>query len=172
MATSGTRTFTLTAADAIEEAYELAGLEYRTGYDGVTARRSMNIMFADWSNRGVQLWEVEQVSLDLVQGTTVSSYSSFAQILLVDTISFSDSYPANFIPTSSQLSTLQSAQAPEGYATSDWTNNAVLVILNGFHNYVPGANSPDLDIQISGSAMLADNNQSEEFNFSIQDLST
>ena len=109
---------------------------------------------------------------ELVQGTTVSSYSSFAQILLVDTISFSDSYPANFIPTSSQLSTLQSAQAPEGYATSDWTNNAVLVILNGFHNYVPGANSPDLDIQISGSAMLADNNQSEEFNFSIQDIST
>ena len=48
MATSGTRTFTLTAADAIEEAYELAGLEYRTGYDGVTARRSMNIMFADF----------------------------------------------------------------------------------------------------------------------------
>ena len=72
MATSGTRTFSLDAADAIEEAYELAGLEYRTGYDGVTARRSMNIMFADWSNRGIQLWEVEQVSLDLVEGT--SSY--------------------------------------------------------------------------------------------------
>jgi len=70
MATSGTRTFSLTAADAIEEAYELAGLEYRTGYDGVTARRSMNIMFADWSNRGIQIWEVEQVSLDLVKGTT------------------------------------------------------------------------------------------------------
>lgn len=70
MATSGTRTFSLTAVDAIEEAYELAGLEYRTGYDGVTARRSMNIMFADWSNRGIQIWEVEQVSLDLVKGTT------------------------------------------------------------------------------------------------------
>ena len=72
MATSGTRSFSLNAATAIEEAYELAGLEYRTGYDGVTARRSMNIMFADWSNRGIQLWEVEQVSLDLVEGT--SSY--------------------------------------------------------------------------------------------------
>ena len=70
MATSGTRTFSLTAVDAIEEAYELAGLEYRTGYDGVTARRSMNIMFADWSNRGIQILEVEQVSLDLVEGTT------------------------------------------------------------------------------------------------------
>jgi hypothetical protein len=77
MATSGTRTFTLTAADAIEEAYELAGLEYRTGYDGVTARRSMNIMFADWSNRGIQIWEVEQVSLDLTQGTTTYDLNQF-----------------------------------------------------------------------------------------------
>jgi hypothetical protein len=68
MATSGTRDFSLNAATAIEEAFELAGLEYRTGYDGVTARRSMNIMFADWSNRGIQLWEVEQVSLTLTQG--------------------------------------------------------------------------------------------------------
>ena len=70
MATSGTRSFSLNAATAIEEAYELAGLEYRTGYDGVTARRSMNIMFADWSNRGVQLWEVESVSLTLTEGQT------------------------------------------------------------------------------------------------------
>ncbi|MGA0172012.1 MAG: hypothetical protein ACO3NL_00025 [Phycisphaerales bacterium] len=70
MATSGTRSFNLNAATAIEEAYELAGLEYRTGYDGVTARRSMNIMFADWSNRGVQLWEVESVSLTLTEGQT------------------------------------------------------------------------------------------------------
>tara|TARA_R110002020_G_C16269253_1_gene770990 strand:- start:1075 stop:1743 length:669 start_codon:yes stop_codon:yes gene_type:complete len=77
MATSGTRTFSLDVADAIEEAYELAGLEYRTGYDGVTARRSMNIMFADWSNRGVQIWEVEQVSLDLVQGTTSYDLNAF-----------------------------------------------------------------------------------------------
>ena len=68
MATSGTRSFSLNAATAIEEAFELAGLEYRTGYDGVTARRSMNIMFADWSNRGVQLWEVEQNSLTLTKG--------------------------------------------------------------------------------------------------------
>ena len=68
MATSGTRAFNLDVATAIEEAYELAGLEARTSYDAVTARRSMNIMFADWSNRGIQLWEVEQVSLTLTQG--------------------------------------------------------------------------------------------------------
>ena len=45
MATSGTRAFSLDVATAIEEAYELAGLEARTSYDAVTARRSLNIMF-------------------------------------------------------------------------------------------------------------------------------
>ncbi len=77
MATSGTRNFSLNAATAIEEAFELAGLEYRTGYDGVTARRSMNIMFADWSNRGIQLWEVEQVSLTLTKGQVTYSLNEY-----------------------------------------------------------------------------------------------
>tara|TARA_R110000744_G_scaffold169156_1_gene287000 strand:+ start:373 stop:1047 length:675 start_codon:yes stop_codon:yes gene_type:complete len=78
MATSGTRAFSLDVATAIEEAYELAGLEGRTSYDAVTARRSMNIMFADWSNRGIQMWEITKVSdLTLTEGTneyTINSY--------------------------------------------------------------------------------------------------
>ena len=69
MATSGTKTFSLNIADTIEEAFELAGLELRTGYDAETARRSLNIMFADWSNRGVNLWTIDQVSLTLTAGT-------------------------------------------------------------------------------------------------------
>lgn len=69
MATSGTKTFKLSIADTIEEAYELAGLELRTGYDAETARRSLNIMFADWSNRGVNLWTIDQVSTTLTTGT-------------------------------------------------------------------------------------------------------
>lgn len=72
MATSGTKTFALDIADTIEEAYELAGLEQRTGYDARTARRSLNIMFADWANRGVNLWTIEEVSLSMISGT--SSY--------------------------------------------------------------------------------------------------
>jgi len=73
MATSGTKTFQLTIADTIEEAYELAGLELRTGYDAETARRSLNIMFADWSNRGINLWTIAQVTTSLTSGT--SSYN-------------------------------------------------------------------------------------------------
>jgi|TARA_R110000803_G_scaffold67511_1_gene129243 hypothetical protein len=77
MATSGTKTFQLTIADTIEEAYELAGLELRTGYDAETARRSLNIMFADWANRGVNLWTIEQVTTNLTAGTSSYTLNSF-----------------------------------------------------------------------------------------------
>tara|TARA_R110001592_G_scaffold123401_1_gene331271 strand:- start:871 stop:1542 length:672 start_codon:yes stop_codon:yes gene_type:complete len=77
MATSGTRAFSLDVATAIEEAYELAGLEARTSYDAVTARRSMNIMFADWSNRGIQMWEIAKQEITLTEGTSEYNLNSF-----------------------------------------------------------------------------------------------
>ena len=77
MATSGTKTFALNIADTIEEAYELAGLEQRTGYDARTARRSLNIMFADWANRGVNLWTIEEVTLSLTQGTASYNLNAY-----------------------------------------------------------------------------------------------
>ena len=77
MATSGTKTFQLTIADTIEEAYELAGLELRTGYDAETARRSLNIMFADWANRGVNLWTIEQVTTNLTAETSSYTLNSY-----------------------------------------------------------------------------------------------
>jgi len=77
MATSGTRAFSLDVATAIEEAYELAGLEARTSYDAVTARRSMNIMFADWSNRGIQMWEIAKQEITLTEGTSEYTLNSF-----------------------------------------------------------------------------------------------
>jgi hypothetical protein len=77
MATSGTKTFSLDTAAVMEEAYELAGLELRTGYDAVTARRSLNIMFSDWANRGVNVWTIAQVNFTVTEGTanyTLNSY--------------------------------------------------------------------------------------------------
>jgi len=70
MATSGTKNFDLNIAEIIEEAYERCGLEVRTGYDAQTARRSLNLMFADWSNRGVDLWTVKSATQALTQGTS------------------------------------------------------------------------------------------------------
>ena len=69
MATSNSRDFKLDVSDVIEEAYELIGLEVRTGYDARKARRSLNVMFQDWMNRGVNLWTVNEVSLTLTAGT-------------------------------------------------------------------------------------------------------
>ena len=69
MATSGTTAFNLELTELVEEAFERCGAELRTGYDLKTARRSLNLLFADWANRGVNLWTVEQGSITLVTGT-------------------------------------------------------------------------------------------------------
>ena len=69
MATSGTATFNLDLNEYVEEAFERCGAELRTGYDLRTARRSLNLLFADWSNRGINLWTVEQGSQVLTPGT-------------------------------------------------------------------------------------------------------
>lgn len=69
MTTSGSRDFNLDVAEIIEEAYERCGLEVRTGYDARTARRSLNLMLADWANRGLNLWTVAEGTIPLVAGT-------------------------------------------------------------------------------------------------------
>jgi len=76
MATSGSRDFDLDVAEIIEEAYERCGLELRTGYDARSARRSMNLMFADWANRGLNLWTVKQGTQALTQGTATYTFTA------------------------------------------------------------------------------------------------
>ena len=68
MTVSGSRDFNLDVGEIIEEAYERCGLEVRTGYDARTARRSLNLMFAEWANRGLNLWTVKQGTITLTQG--------------------------------------------------------------------------------------------------------
>ena len=68
MATSGTSTFNLDLSEIVEEAFERCGSELRTGYDLKTARRSLNLMFADWANRGINMWTFEQGTQTLTPG--------------------------------------------------------------------------------------------------------
>ena len=68
MTTSGTAAFNLDLTELVEEAFERAGSELRTGYDLRTARRSLNLMFADWANRGVNMWTFEQGTINLTSG--------------------------------------------------------------------------------------------------------
>ena len=69
MTTSGTANFTVDVITALEEAFERAGRTFRTGYDYESAVRSMNLMFNEWANRGINLWTVEQISVTTVTGT-------------------------------------------------------------------------------------------------------
>jgi hypothetical protein len=84
MATSGSRDFNLDVAEVIEEAYERCGLEVRTGYDARSARRSLNLMFADWANRGLNLWTVSNGTVTLTKGTaTITLDTDVVSILEV-----------------------------------------------------------------------------------------
>ena len=81
MATSGTTAFDLNVDELIEESFERCGLELRTGYDLQTARRSLNLMFAEWANRGLNLWVIEERTESLTEGT--ASYDLDADLVNV-----------------------------------------------------------------------------------------
>ena len=68
MTTSGTSDFNLEFDDIIVEAYERCGMDVRDGYDMKTAMRSVNLLFAEWANRGLNLWTIEQGTIPLNQG--------------------------------------------------------------------------------------------------------
>lgn len=69
MTTSGTTAFNLEFTELVEEAFERAGSELRSGYDLKTARRSLNLLFADWSNRGLNLFTIDSGTINCVAGT-------------------------------------------------------------------------------------------------------
>lgn len=69
MTTSGTTAFNMDLTELVEEAFERCGAELRSGYDLRTARRSLNLLFADWANRGINMWTFEQGTIPLVAGT-------------------------------------------------------------------------------------------------------
>jgi len=70
MATSGSTNFEPNVTEFIEEAFERCGVELRTGYDLKTARRSINLMLAEWANRGLNQWTIEQTTQTVTEGTT------------------------------------------------------------------------------------------------------
>ena len=75
MATSGTTSFDLDIDDIIEEAYERCGVRTNSGYNIKSARRSLNILFSEWGNRGVHLWKVVLKEQLLTAGTATYATS-------------------------------------------------------------------------------------------------
>ena len=82
MATSGTTSFDLNIDDIIEDAFERSGLQTRTGYDLQSARRSLNLLFSEWGNRGIHLWKVKNHTKNLTAGTTTYNAPSDASDIL------------------------------------------------------------------------------------------
>jgi|TARA_R100001126_G_C4874458_1_gene175100 hypothetical protein len=76
MASSGTTAFNLDLSDIIEEAYELCGIELRSGYDYRTARRALDLLFLEWQNKGLNLFSVETGTQTLTEGTSTYSLGS------------------------------------------------------------------------------------------------
>ena len=93
MAVSGSKDFAPDVAEYIEEAFERCGLELRTGYDARTARRSLNFLFADWANRGLNRWTIEQVTQnvasDIIEyplGTITLAVAASGSFTIAETI--------------------------------------------------------------------------------------
>ena len=127
MATSSSKDFELDVADYIEEAFERCGLEVRTGYDLKTARRSLNILFADWANRGLNRWTISQETLSLANGiseyplgTLTLSVASSASFSVGETITGGTS-SATASVTSIPSSTSLAITIPSGTFTSSET---------------------------------------------------
>ena len=87
MATSSSKNFEPDVAEYIEEAFERCGLELRTGYDLKSANRSLNLMLAEWANRGLNQWTIAQKTVTMVKDTTeynIDSTNSTAPIDVLD----------------------------------------------------------------------------------------
>ena len=87
MATSNSKNFEPDVAEYIEEAFERCGLELRTGYDLKSANRSLNLMLAEWANRGLNQWTIAQKTVTMVKDTTeynIDSSNGTAPIDVLD----------------------------------------------------------------------------------------
>ena len=90
MATSGTTAFDLKIDDIIEEAYERCGIRTNSGYDLRSARRSLNLLFSEWGNRGVHLWKVSLNEVSL-SGDVLENYISSTGAINAQNTALTDS---------------------------------------------------------------------------------
>jgi len=115
VATSGTAAFRLNVEDIITEAYERCGInaESRTGYQAVSARRSMNILFSEWANRGINYWTVQNNTLALVKDQTTPYTLPVGTIDLIDAVIRDSSTGSNIDTVLNRISIADFNQLPD-----------------------------------------------------------
>lgn len=129
MTTSGSRDFNLDVGEVIEEAYERCGLQVRTGYDARTARRSLNLMFADWANRGLNLWTVKQGTVTLTQGQATETLdATVVDVLEVVLRRDGTDYELDRI-SRGEYSTLPN-KTTQGRPSQYWFNRQITPVMN------------------------------------------
>lgn len=127
MAVSGSKDFEPNVADYVEEAFERCGSEFRTGYDAVTARRSLNFLFADWANRGLNRWTMDQVTQTVVSGlaeypvgTITATLGSSSDLVIGNTITGQTSNSTAIVLTKPSATTV-TLSIPSGSFTAGET---------------------------------------------------
>ena len=159
--TTGLSAFNLDLNEIMEEAYERAGLEIRTGYEFRTARRSLNMLTIEWANRGINLWTVEQGQIVMNTGQATYAYPSDT-IDLLDQVIRTQANGINQTDINiSRISEPTYATIPnklaQGRPIQVWVNrqtgatNATSVTLNG------DITSTDTTITVSNASGLATN---------------
>mgnify|MGYP003335044982 FL=1 len=148
MTTSGTSTFNLDLNDLVEEAFERAGRELRTGYDLRTARRSVNLLTIEWANRGLNLWTVEQGQIVMNTGQAIYP-------LPVDTIDLLDMVTRQYNGQQTNQIDININRISEStYSTipnKNATGRPIQVYVNRQSGTVPAINQTTLDGGISST---------------------
>jgi len=128
--TSGTVTFDKTFAvdDLIAEAYERIGSQVTSGYQLKTARRSLNIMFQEWGNRGLHYWEIAESNIDLIEGQTeYTFYRSSGDGTSSSTSATSNVYGvADILETTLRTSRTSTSQADQALTKIDRSTYSAL----------------------------------------------
>jgi len=110
VATSGSKNFELDVAEFIEEAFERCGLELRTAYDLKTAKRSLNLLLAEWANRGLNQWTISQTSIALTQGTSSYSLDSTNPSAVIDVLDAFIRRTTNGTPSDLQMNQISRSE--------------------------------------------------------------
>lgn len=155
--TSGSTTFNLDLSELIEDAFERCGHELRTGYEMRTARRSLNLLTIEWSNRGINLWTIDQGQIVMNTGQAIYAIPSDT-IDLLDTVTRTGSGETQSDVTVSRISEPTYMSIPNKNATGRpvqvWINrqtgvtNATSVVTVG------AINATDTTITVSDASQL------------------
>ena len=129
MTTSGTTTWNPDIGEIVEEAYERAGLELRSGYDLKTARRSLNFLLTEFANKGLNLWTVASGTLTLVPGQKTYTTADGLPADAVDYIEHVCRTTSGGIPTDISLNRI-SVSTYANIPTKDQTGRPYQIYVN------------------------------------------